>query len=130
MPGVIDLEIGRNIRGGGRITEGLCVHFAGQSHLQKERTEMANLTASQRIRRIEEISKTPEPQYPKIGEPLGNYSMKGKKDFKTNYQPHIIESERVGLFLNLGFDSESSALEYSAEIVLKSRTNQRLLGII
>ena len=109
---------------------GVCAQFVGQLHLQKERTEMANLTASQRIRRIEELSKTPEPEYPKIGEPLGNYSMKGKTDFKTRYQPHIIESGRVGLFLNLGFDSESSALEYSAEIVLKSRTNQRLLGII
>jgi hypothetical protein len=91
---------------------------------------MANLTASQRLRRIEEVSKLPEPKYPKIGEPLGNYSMKGKTDFNRSYQPHIIESERVGLFLNLGFDSKSSALEYSAEIVLTSRTYRRLLGII
>lgn len=91
---------------------------------------MANLTASQRLRRIEEIAKLPEPQYPKIGEPLGNYSMRGRTEFKTSYQPHIIESGSVGLFLNLGFDSESSALEHSAEIVLKSRTNSRLLGII
>jgi hypothetical protein len=88
---------------------------------------MANLTASQRLRRIEKISRAPEPKYPEIGEPLGFYSMLGKVKF---YQPHIIEGVGVGLYLCSGFDSESSALEYSAEIVLKSRTNQRLLGII
>ena len=127
MPGALDLEIVRNIGERGCITEGLCAQFVGQSHHQKERTEMVNLTASQRLKRIEEVSKLPEPEYPKIGEPIGNYSMKGKKDFKTSYQPHIIEGHGIGLFLNLGFDSESSALEYSSEIVLKSRTNQSLL---
>jgi hypothetical protein len=86
---------------------------------------MENLTASQRLRKILSYR---EPEYPKVGEPLGGDGMRSKTERQTVYQPHIIMDRTNGKFINLGFDSESAALEYSAEIVLESRINGALLG--
>lgn len=82
------------------------------------------------MKTILDLYQVPEPEYPKIGEPLGAHSVRSKTNVETLYQAHVIVDYGNGIFLELGFDSESKALEYSANFVWESRTKQRSLGKI
>jgi hypothetical protein len=61
------------------------------------------------------ILNQPEPSYPRVGEPI--------EMSKTDFRGHVIMSSDSGIYLEIEFDSESKALEYSAEYVRNVREN-------
>ena len=69
---------------------------------------MANQTLRKILRHVER-------QYPKVGTPLEtpNFTFRG----------HVVLSSGVGIYLLPEFDSESDALEFSADYVLNVRIN-------
>ena len=75
------------------------------------------------------IEDSPEPDYPKLGEPLLCYEPKPRSKHREYWCGHIILEVGRGIFLPLGFDSELKALEYSANYLVEIRTNGQLLGI-
>ena len=79
---------------------------------------------------MQSIVDLPEPEYPKLGEPLLSYEPSPKNKHKEYWQGHIILGIGDGIFLLLGFDSESDALEYSANYLTTLRKNWRSLGKI
>jgi len=76
------------------------------------------------------ILNLPEPEYPKVGEPLMTSVMRPKGGVEILYLSHIIISPTEGKFIALAFDSEPNALEYAAEYVRTLRMNWRSLGKI
>jgi hypothetical protein len=82
-----------------------------------------------KLSKIMKCSNLAEPEYPKLGQPLEFLSVRSKSKKETLWQGHVVMGIGSGIFLDLGFDSESRALEYSANYLLEIRTNNRLLGI-
>ena len=80
---------------------------------------------NQRLRNIEDCAKVPDPEYPKLGAPLQAYSVRGRGKREILYQGHVITSLGCGIFMDIGFDSESKALEYSAEYVVQIRRSRK-----
>jgi hypothetical protein len=72
------------------------------------RNEMANL-------RLRNILRHKEKEYPRVSLPLVT------PDFL--FRGHVIQSKNVGIYLIPKFDSESKALEFSAEFVKNRREN-------
>lgn len=69
------------------------------------------------------IPKTREPEYPKLGIPLESVSLVNGRELKSMFRGHIIIDKNWGKFVEPEFDSESNALEYSAELVVEMRKN-------
>ena len=69
------------------------------------------------------IPKTKEPEYPKLGIPLESVSLLNGKELKIKFRGHIILDIGEGKFVEPEFDSESKALEHSAELVVDMRKN-------
>lgn len=69
------------------------------------------------------IPKTKEPEYPKLGIPLESVSLVNGRELKSTFRGHIILGRGEGKFVEPEFDSESNALEYSAELVVEMRKN-------
>jgi hypothetical protein len=60
-----------------------------------------------------------EPDYPRVGEPLGRHD--------GLVQPHIIDTESTGTFMDYGYDTSELALEVAAEVVVNIRKSRKLL---
>lgn len=69
------------------------------------------------------IPKSVEPEYPKLGIPLESVSLVNGKELKIKFRGHIILGRGEGKFVEPEFDSESTALEHSAELVVDMRKN-------
>jgi hypothetical protein len=65
--------------------------------------------------RLNNILKHTESQYPRIGIPL--------ETSDSSFRGHVITSSNTGIYLEIPFDSESKALEYSANYVVNVRIN-------
>lgn len=61
------------------------------------------------------ILNRPEPDYPQVGIPL--------ETLDSSFRGHVITSSNTGIYLETPFDSESKALEYSANYVVNVRKN-------
>jgi hypothetical protein len=71
---------------------------------------------------LNRILKHTESEYPKVSVPLETIKL-GQDGLKSTFRAHIIQSKSVGIYLEIEFDSESRALEYSAEYVRNVREN-------
>lgn len=73
-----------------------------------------------------------EPDYPKVGTPMEIVRMMNPIEsmfetrltrLESRFMGHILLSKSEGIFIEPEFDSESSALSYSAEVVVEMRKN-------
>jgi hypothetical protein len=103
-----------------------------ESHKEKEENDIPRKGEREILRgsKMPNIVNIPEPEYPKLGEPLKSYEPNPKNKHTEYWQGHIILDRDNGIFLNLGFDSESDCLEYSANYLADLRRNWRSLGKI
>jgi hypothetical protein len=79
------------------------------------RNEMANL-------RLRSILRHKEPEFPKVCIPLETVKL-DDGSLKSSFCGHVILTRGVGIYLESEFDSESKALEFSAEFVKNRREN-------
>ena len=91
-------------------------------------TGLGGEVANAILRRIQEYDKLDNQQFIKIGRPSTVFHPGGVDGHKVSYQGHVILSENEGMFIQIDFDSESKALENSAEFVYEMRTNRNILA--
>ena len=73
--------------------------------------------------KIRKIPNREESDYPRVGIPLESVGLVNGNSLKTSFRGHIKLSEIEGIFLGDDFDTESNALENSAEVVVDMRKN-------
>lgn len=93
-----------------------------QAHKQAQERAI-EMAKHSKIKRIELQSCTDE--YPKLGTPLHTDLLASKRKQIMAYLGHIKTDENNGIYTKCWFDTESSALEYSAEIVVEMRKNRK-----
>jgi len=87
------------------------------------------MTKTSVMQRAEAWSKKKEPKYPVIGEPAYVTRVAPLTRGMDNvYIPKVEFSPNEGIFIELAFDSESNALEESANYVIEYRKNEKLSG--
>jgi hypothetical protein len=69
------------------------------------------------------IPEREEPEYPRVALPLESVGLVNGNQLKIKFRGHIILDKDWGKFIEQDFDSESEALEYSAELVVNMRKN-------
>lgn len=67
----------------------------------------------------------PEPEYPRLGEPLCTPAKDPRYDWFDRWQGQIVDTGSTGSFIG-NFLTETEALEESAHIILDYRTSRRI----